>query len=191
MIDEMREYNIDALELEVLIVSEKELIQTEKKIISGLRLVDCGKVLSAVYAAEKILYECYDTSSFYRILKEVIVLCLYGKEPGTEYCLNVIRNILYLDKDIKLSKNILDMLYEILDNIDKKTNYEQNLGKQESEIKKIIKIRMACAGLAYQLFKYEKRKNIPESFAVSNWKDICRGKKSLKEFVEVKKYWLE
>lgn len=191
MIDEMREYNIDALELEVLIVSEKELIQTEKKIISGLRLVDCGKVLSAVYAAEKILYECYDTSSFYRILKEVIVLCLYGKEPGTEYCLNAIRNILYLNKDIKLSKNILNMLYEILDNIDKKTNYEQNLGKQESEIKKIIKIRMACAGLAYQLFKYEKRRNIPESFAVSNWKDICRGKKSLKEFVEVKKYWLE
>lgn len=191
MIDEMREYDIEALELEVLIVSEKELIQTEKKIISGLRLVDCGKVLSAVYAAEKILYECYDTPSFYRILKEVIALCLYGKEPGTEYCLNVIRNILYLDKDIKLSKNILDMLYEILDNIDKKTNYAQNLGKQESEIKKIIKIRMACAGLAYQLFKYEKRKNIPESFAVSNWKDICRGKKSLKEFVEVKKYWLE
>ena len=69
--------------------------------------------------------------------------------------------------------------------------YINNIEKSEKEIKDIIRTRIACAGLSYQIYKYEKRKSIDHAPEVLNWKEICIGKKSSAEFVEVRKVWFE
>lgn len=191
MTNKMREYGIDTVELAVLFTPTEGLNQVIEDVINGLRSVDASKVLLSVNAAEKILRECGQKNDVYNIFNEMLILCLYRKEPGLEYCLIAIHNILYSVKDINLDEKILDMLYEILDNIDEQTSYEKNIEKSEKEIKNLVKIRIACASLAYQLYQYEMRKDICQSDAVLNWKNICRGKKSLKEFAEVKRRWFE
>ena len=90
------------------------------------------------------------------------------------------------DQDIPVEKGevVLDWLLKHREDIN-------NIEKSEKEIKDIIRTRIACAGLSYQIYKYEKRKSIDHAPEVLNWKEICIGKKSSAEFVEVRKVWFE
>ena len=191
MAHEINEYGLETIELVVLFTPPDRLSEIEGRIITGLRAADREKVVPSVNAALKILYDCYQTNYGDDLFKEMAILCLYRKEPGLECCLIAIHNLLYSVKDIELAQDNLDILYEVLDNIDQQTDYENNLDKTEKAMKNLIKIREACAAMAYQLYRYEERNYIPHSSAVSNWKDICKGGKSLKEFVEVKRHWFE
>ena len=191
MAHEINEYSLETIELVVLFTPPDRLSEIEGRIITGLRAADREKVVPSVNAALKILHDCYQINCGYDLFQEMAILCLYRKEPGLECCLIAIHNLLYSVKDIELAQDNLNMLYEVLDNIDQQTDYENNLDKTEKEIKNLIKIREACAAMAYQLYRYEERNYIPHSSAVSNWKDICKGGKSLKEFVEVKRRWFE
>ena len=191
MIDDIKTYEIDTIELSVLVSSEENLPQVTKTIIDGLRAVDKERIISAVNASESILYNCYKMSNVKDIFKEMMILCLYRKEPGLRSYLNAIHQLLFLVNDIELTSEDLKRLYEILDNIEEQTSYINNIEKSEKEIKDIIRTRIACAGLSYQIYKYEKRKSIDHAPEVLNWKEICIGKKSSAEFVEVRKVWFE
>ena len=191
MIDDIKTYEIDTIELSVLVSSEENLPQVIKTIIDGLRAVDKERIISAVNASESILYNCYKMSNVKDIFKEMMILCLYRKEPGLRSYLNAIHQLLFLVNDIELTSEDLKRLYEILDNIEEQTSYINNIEKSEKEIKDIIRTRIACAGLSYQIYKYEKRKSIDHAPEVLNWKEICIGKKSSAEFVEVRKVWFE
>lgn len=132
------------------------------------------------------MYNDVDSTVSQNIINEIVKLCLYKKEPGLKDFLNVLHNVLYSRKDIILSTGTLNCLRDVLDNIDEHTKYSANIHNTEKAIKNIIQVRVCCANLAYQLYTYEKMNNMDHSAAVLNWKDICRGKKSMEEFSEVK-----
>lgn len=191
MIEKMMECGIEAIEISAMITSDDNLSQIVKAVINGLRSVNKEKVDASVYAAEILVHECYHIPAVQDILKEMLTLCLYRKEPGLKHYLNTVHDLLYSVQDIELSVDILKMLNAILDNIDEQTNYINNIEKSEKEIKGVIQTRISCAMLSYQLYRYEQRNQMSHSSSVLNWKDICRGKKSGNEFVEVKRCWLE
>ena len=189
MAGELREFGLETIELFVLLAPPEDLDQVEKRIINGLRSADREMTIASVNAADKLFRDCSQVSCVENIFKELILLCLYRKEPGLEHCLVTVHNYLYLG-NMEVSEDILNMLYETLDAIDKQTDYEKNIEKSDKEIKYLIKIRKACAGLAYQLYQYEERKKISHSDTVLKWKDICRGRRSSKEYSEVKRHWV-
>lgn len=191
MINTMNACGIETMALSAMVVSDDGLEQLSKDIIKGLVSADGGKVNASVCAAEIVLYNDVDSTVGQNIINEIVKLCLYKKEPGLKNFLNVLHNVLYSRKDIILSTGTLDWLKDVLDNIDEHTKYADNIHNTEKAIKNIIRVRVCCANLAYQLYTYEKMNNMDHSAAVLNWKDICRGKKSMEEFSEVKRCWLE
>lgn len=122
-----------------MVSSEENLPQVIKTIIDGLRAVDKERIISAVNASESILYNCYKMSNVKDIFKEMMILCLYRKEPGLRSYLNAIHQLLFLVNDIELTSEDLKRLYEILDNIEEQTSYINNIEKSEKEIKDIIR----------------------------------------------------
>ena len=191
MVAEMDDYGLETIELSAMIGPEDRLDQVVEEVIAGLRSADKEKTDASAYAAENLLLDCYHAPAVGNILNELLLLCQYGKRPGLNICLAIVQDLLYFRNDVKLSVDSLNKLNEILESIDKLTCYPDHMEKNEKEIKEIIRIRISCAKLAYQLYLYRQRNPTDRLPAVLVWKDICRGKRSKTEFTEVKRCWCE
>ena len=189
---EMKEHGLETLELSVLLAAEEEeLPGLARKIIMNMRSNDEDKANAAVDGGVRILYDHYFIPETEAVLKAIVELCLYRKEPGLLHALSKADYAIFkiLDKD--LTQDVMRMLYETLDNIDKYTAGIHIIEKSEQEIKYRIRIRSACAQLAYQLWEIEEKNGTEHSLAVMNWREICRGKRSRTEFAEVRRCWVE
>jgi len=59
------------------------------------------------------------------------------------------------------------------------------------EIKSTINLRSACARTAFQIDKcISEKPDAPVLKGIEKWKEICIGRLSNNEFVEVKRQWL-
>ncbi|MBQ9609870.1 MAG: hypothetical protein IJV15_10570 [Lachnospiraceae bacterium] len=175
------EHGFGVIELEILCDFDIENDILHNDVINLLNSTDEQLVCSAVGASEVLINELHDSEISVELFYELMKLCRYRKEPGLKMFLTALHNCLYRKK-FRLNDKLYQSLCEVLDIIDIYTNYNENLDKNESEIKNIITIREACANLAYQVYVYETDNDIEHSPAILNWKDICRGKKSLSEF---------
>lgn len=176
---EIGEYGMPSIQLKVF-ATKNISEELESEVINGLRSPDEAIVESA-FSAASLLMECGNE----KILHEIMIICLYRKEPGLRSALNVLHNILYRGgkiDDIKLMQEILFALAIQSDDI--KYSSEKN-------VKRIIFTRTCCANLAYQFYLYETRNALPHSEATLEWKNICTGTKSKNEFAEVCNCWME
>ena len=174
-----------------LFIAEKEQIPLiVKRIKNGLKSSDEKTVISAMNATEFILKRQSDSDYTKILWGELIDLCRYRKEPGLGSALTVLHNLLYINQKC-LSEETIASLNDALNDVMRETDYERYMEKTERELRHAIEIRESCANLAYQLYLYELNNHVEFSNAVLNWKDICRGKKSIREFSEVRRCWLQ
>ena len=69
--------------------------------------------------------------------------------------------------------------------------YEKIKECTEKEIKSTINLRSACARTAFQIDKcISEKPDAPVLKGIEKWKEICIGRLSNNEFVEVKRQWL-
>lgn len=186
---QMEEHGLETLELSVLLAAEEELPGLAREIIVGMRSNDEDKANAAVDGGVRILLDHHSVPETEAVLKAIVELCLYRKEPGLLHTLSKVDQVMSKMPDIDLTQDIMLMLYETLDNIDKYTAGIHIFEKSEQEIKYRIRIRTACAQLAYQLWKNEEKNGTVHSSAVLNWREICKGKRSRTEFAEVRRCW--
>lgn len=190
MLEEISSYEIVGMELEVQVAEKEQISLVVKKIMNGLKSADEKTVISAMNATEYFLKRQSD-SDYTKILWDFLVdLCRYRKEPGLGGVLTVLHNLLYTNQNC-LSEETLLSLNDALNDVIRGTDYERYMDKTERELRQAIEIRESCANLAYQLYLYEQKNQVEFSPAVLDWKDICRGKKSIYEFSEVRRCWLQ
>lgn len=161
-----------------------------KKILKALKSADAKMVISGLEATEYLLTRQGNSDETIELWNCLIDLCRYRKEPGLEGTLITLHNLLYRNCK-ELSEDVILSLNDALNDLIQQTDYENYTNKTERELRRAVELREGCANLAYQLYLYEKRKQIELSSAVLNWKEICRGKKSLHEFSEVRRCWLD
>ena len=190
MMQEIATYEIAELELEVQMADMEQIQPVVKKILKALKSVDAKMVLSGLEATEYLLTRQGNNDETIELWNCLIDLCRYRKEPGLEGTLITLHNLLYRNCK-ELSEDVILSLNDALNELIQQTDYENYINKTERELRCAVELREGCANLAYQLYLYEKRKQIELSSAVLNWKEICRGKKSLHEFSEVRRCWLD
>ena len=182
-------YNIECMELRVLICTDEELKNITDQILEGCRSVDKEIVTSAAEAILVLLLADIEKTWMNKICDSLLELCFYRKEPGLHDFLHLLDISRYLDK-MELSEFRQKRISTILADIDSQTDYTQITEESETQIKEIIMTRMLCAHLAYQLYLYEEKQNMEHSDGTLLWKDICRGERSCKEFAEVRNGWI-
>lgn len=191
MLDEMGEYGINTLEARALLFS-KERIESElvKNIIDQFYSDDKNKIADATNAAEYIILKWPELDTAKELLTEQIRLIRYGKQPGLQMFYISIHNLAYLGV-LDLSDEILIPLDKALFECAEHTSYEKIMECTEKEIKSTINLRSACARTAFQIDKrISEKPDAPVLKGVEKWKEICTGRLSNNEFVEVKRLWL-
>lgn len=190
MVMDMKNKGVESLELECFLASsDKDLNSLVERVIKSLESYNNRVVDSAINASDYI-FDVYPNSKYSKkIFVELIQICKYGK-PGSKKALILLHNYLYRG-NVELTNDIYTMACDALKYANNRTCYNNIVDKTDSEIKEIIKQREACANFAYQLYCYEANNFDKHSDETLLWKDICRGNRSIKEFNEVKKCWLE
>ena len=186
---EISSYNIECMELRVLICTDEELKNITDQILEGCRSVDKEIVTSAAEAILVLLLADIEKTWMNKICDSLLELCFYRKEPGLHDFLYLLEIGMYLGK-MELSESQRRRMSTILADIDSQTDYTQITEESETQIKEIIMTRMLCAHLAYQLYLYEEKQNMEHADGTLLWKDICRGERSCKEFAEVRTRWI-
>lgn len=189
--EEIQGYGICSIQLSVLATDDGNLAMFESSLIHGLRSSNKNEADAAVGASEILIMNSYGTAATDTVLREIMLLCLYRKEPGLHHALNVLHNFLYRNSDIVLHDADIKLLQESLGAIASQTKYDRFYQCSEEDFRNNILTRISCAGLAYQFYLYEERCGIGHSETVLEWRDICIGDKSASEFAEVRRRWLE
>ena len=190
MSDQIEDYGMPSIEIKALCVEDDDIKSVIDKTVYYLHSAYSKEVDSAVNASEILLKSDIDDNNISEMLNELVNLCRYRKNPGLRHFLIVLHNYLY-NNEIIVNDEIYFKLCEMLNYIDEQSDYTQYLNYNETEFKKIIELREACSNLAYQLYVYEEKNVIDHSKEVLIWKNICRESKSLYEFSEVKRSWIE
>ena len=191
MLDEMSEYGINTLESRALLFS-KERIEAElgKNIIDQFYSDDKNKIADATNAAEHIILKWPELDTAKELLIEQIRLIRYGKQPGLQMFYISIHNLAYMGV-LDLSDEILMPLDKALLECAEHTAYEKIKECTEKEIKSTINLRSACARTAFQIDKcISEKPDAPVLKGIEKWKEICIGRLSNNEFVEVKRQWI-
>ena len=191
MLDEMSEYGINTLESRALLFS-KERIEAElgENIIDQFYSDDKNKIADATNAAEHIILKWPELDTAKELLIEQIRLIRYGKQPGLQMFYISIHNLAYMGV-LDLSDEILMPLDKALLECAEHTAYEKIKECTEKEIKSTINLRSACARTAFQIDKcISEKPDAPVLKGIEKWKEICIGRLSNNEFVEVKRQWL-
>ena len=139
------------MELRVLICTDEELKNITDQILEGCRSVDKEIVTSAAEAILVLLLADIEKTWMNKICDSLLELCFYRKEPGLHDFLYLLEIGMYLGK-MDLSESQRRRMSTILADIDSQTNYTQITEESETQIKEIIRTRMLCAHLAYQLY---------------------------------------
>lgn len=140
-------------------------------------------------AAEYIILKWLELDTAKELLIEQIRLIRYGKQLILQMFYVSIYNLSYM--------GLLDLLDEILMSLDKAllecaehTAYEKIKECTETEIKSTINLRSAYARTAFQIDKcISEKTDAPVLKGVEKLKEICIGRSSNNEFVEVKRQW--
>ena len=191
ILDEMSEYGINTLESRALLFS-KERIEAElgENIIDQFYSDDKNKIADATNAAEHIILKWPELDTAKELLIEQIRLIRYGKQPGLQMFYISIHNLAYMGV-LDLSDEILMPLDKALLECAEHTAYEKIKECTEKEIKSTINLRSACARTAFQIDKcISEKPDAPVLKGIEKWKEICIGRLSNNEFVEVKRQWL-
>ena len=191
ILDEMSEYGINTLESRALLFS-KERIEAElgENIIDQFYSDDKNKIADATNAAEYIILKWPELDIAKKLLIEQIRLIRYGKQPGLQMFYISIHNLAYMGV-LDLSDEILMPLDKALLECAEHTAYEKIKECTEKEIKSTINLRSACARTAFQIDKcISEKPDAPVLKGIEKWKEICIGRLSNNEFVEVKRQWL-
>ena len=191
ILDEMSEYGINTLESRALLF-RKERIEAElgESIIDQFYSDDKNKIADATNAAEYIILKWPELDIAKKLLIEQIRLIRYGKQPGLQMFYISIHNLAYMGV-LDLSDEILMPLDKALLECAEHTAYEKIKECTEKEIKSTINLRSACARTAFQIDKcISEKPDAPVLKGIEKWKEICIGRLSNNEFVEVKRQWL-
>ena len=191
ILDEMSEYGINTLESRALLF-RKERIESElgESIIDQFYSDDKNKIADATNAAEHIILKWPELDTAKELLIEQIRLIRYGKQPGLQMFYISIHNLAYMGV-LDLSDEILMPLDKALLECAEHTAYEKIKECTEKEIKSTINLRSACARTAFQIDKcISEKPDAPVLKGIEKWKEICIGRLSNNEFVEVKRQWL-
>ena len=191
ILDEMSEYGINTLESRALLF-RKERIEAElgESIIDQFYSDDKNKIADATNAAEHIILKWPELDTAKELLIEQIRLIRYGKQPGLQMFYISIHNLAYMGV-LDLSDEILMPLDKALLECAEHTAYEKIKECTEKEIKSTINLRSACARTAFQIDKcISEKPDAPVLKGIEKWKEICIGRLSNNEFVEVKRQWL-
>lgn len=191
ILDEMSEYGINILESRALLF-RKERIEAElgESIIDQFYSDDKNKIADATNAAEYIILKWPELDIAKKLLIEQIRLIRYGKQPGLQMFYISIHNLAYMGV-LDLSDEILMPLDKALLECAEHTAYEKIKECTEKEIKSTINLRSACARTAFQIDKcISEKPDAPVLKGIEKWKEICIGRLSNNEFVEVKRQWI-
>lgn len=191
ILDEMSEYGINTLESRALLF-RKERIEAKlgESIIDQFYSDDKNKIADATNAAEHIILKWPELDTAKELLIEQIRLIRYGKQPGLQMFYISIHNLAYMGV-LDLSDEILMPLDKALLECAEHTAYEKIKECTEKEIKSTINLRSACARTAFQIDKcISEKPDAPVLKGIEKWKEICIGRLSNNEFVEVKRQWL-
>lgn len=191
ILDEMSEYGINTLKSRALLF-RKERIEAElgESIIDQFYSDDKNKIADATNAAEYIILKWPELDIAKKLLIEQIRLIRYGKQPGLQMFYISIHNLAYMGV-LDLSDEILMPLDKALLECAEHTAYEKIKECTEKEIKSTINLRSACARTAFQIDKcISEKPDAPVLKGIEKWKEICIGRLSNNEFVEVKRQWL-
>ena len=191
ILDEMSEYGINTLKSRALLF-RKERIESElgESIIDQFYSDDKNKIADATNAAEYIILKWPELDIAKKLLIEQIRLIRYGKQPGLQMFYISIHNLAYMGV-LDLSDEILMPLDKALLECAEHTAYEKIKECTEKEIKSTINLRSACARTAFQIDKcISEKPDAPVLKGIEKWKEICIGRLSNNEFVEVKRQWL-
>lgn len=191
ILDEMSEYGINTLESRALLF-RKERIEAElgESIIDQFYSDDKNKIADATNATEYIILKWPELDIAKKLLIEQIRLIRYGKQPGLQMFYISIHNLAYMGV-LDLSDEILMPLDKALLECAEHTAYEKIKECTEKEIKSTINLRSACARTAFQIDKcISEKPDAPVLKGIEKWKEICIGRLSNNEFVEVKRQWL-
>lgn len=187
--EEMETYGIPSLEGIVLLAANEEKDRIKDEILDRLYDSDREIVTSAAIAAWEYL-ERAESWEKEEIICEFGKLVRARKQPGLNTFLTVLHNIFY-KKEYEFPQYVMNILWKAIMELEKETRYGDNLSG-ERRVKECIEIRKACAGLAFEIYRYECRCNMnPHSQAVLYWRDICMGNGQDKEFTEVRNQWLD
>lgn len=191
MLDEMSEYGINTLESRALLFSKERIeAELEENIIDQFYSDDKNKIADATNAAEYIILKWPELDIAKELLIEQIRLIRYGKQPGLQMFYISIHNLAYMGV-LDLSDEILMPLDKALLECAEHTAYEKIKECTEKEIKSTINLRSACARTAFQIDKcISEKPDAPVLKGIEKWKEICIGRLSNNEFVEVKRQWL-
>lgn len=191
ILDEMSEYGINTLKSRALLF-RKERIEAElgESIIDQFYSDDKNKIADATNAAEYIILKWPELDIAKKLLIEQIRLIRYGKQPGLQMFYISIHNLAYMGV-LDLSDEILMPLDKALLECAEHTAYEKIKECTEKEIKSTINLRSACARTAFQIDKcISEKPDAPVLKGIEKWKEICIGRLSNNEFVEVKRQWI-
>lgn len=151
---------------------------------------DKNKIADATNAAEHIILKWPELDTAKELLIEQIRLIRYGKQPGLQMFYISIHNLAYMGV-LDLSDEILMPLDKALLECAEHTAYEKIKECTEKEIKSTINLRSACARTAFQIDKcISEKPDAPVLKGIEKWKEICIGRLSNNEFVEVKRQWI-
>ena len=172
---ELEHYHIFSTKLQILFETEQGLNAAISNIINHLYESEEQAVLDALQACYCYIKKYPRCEQSHKLLGHLILLLRTYKEPGLVSVIYMIHDLLYIDNDA-ISDEFIKELDECLLALEKMSLYRDEV---EGGIKHKVRIRKACASLAFQI-----QENYPEwkGSGVCRWQAVCRGN----DFAEVK-----
>lgn len=186
---EMSESGIATYEADLAILKSEDAEAFISNLVDELYSSDREISVSASRALEKYIIRTKDEKTKWDLFVELLKVIRSRKEPGLQAFIISAHNVFYRNTE-RMPDKIMKTVEKTLLEIAKQTEYlDQEM--EENELKKKLEIRSQCAGLAYQVYCYEKTfgQDDIHSAATIIWRELCIGEKSSNEFSEVRNEW--
>ena len=177
MITEMQRWDISTKELEVQVAEEDALIE---QICDQMLSSDDGHSVDAIVGAYQYIKSHPQEKRSQKLLDKLMKIMCYRKTPGLVAAVNIMHNLLYCNCPIMQKKNLktLDKSLVILAD----SMQEQETGN--IEYRKMLHVRKACMGLAFQMQQMEAAR---DGAGVQMWKRIAED---TAEVNEIRQEWI-
>ncbi len=177
MIKELQLWDISTKELEVQVAEEDALIE---QICDQMLSSDDGESVDAIVGAYQYIRAHPQEKRSQKLLDKLMKIMCYRKMPGLVAAVNIMHNLLYCNCPIMQKKNLktLDKSLVILAD----SMQEQETGN--IEYRKMLHVRKACMGLAFQMQQMEAAR---DGAGVQMWKRIAED---TAEVNEIRQEWI-
>lgn len=180
MLDDMKNMDIDTMQLKVLFLTEAECDEMAEKICQGIYAAIDTTAVDALSAAYTYISKYPKNPHSQILLGEMIQMMRARKTPGLISVIYLLHNLFYMKCEI-ITEEAVSKIDMCLVRLAEATKYTDHM-ESDRRIKEMVSIRKACASLAFQMYRWEKG---DAGEGVMFWKKICCGD----EFAEIKNEW--